>query len=666
MRRLLPLLPTRHGSRSRMTCLYRCANQCDHPVPNQTSNPYFGDIVRSALSRRALLKGGTGGAIALGLSGLSGTAMAAPGHGETPHHEGRGPHHGRGVDRLDWTPVAPNTEDAVVVPDGFEQAIVVSWGDPVLPGAPEFDFDHQTAEAQEQQYGYNCDFLAILPLKGDRALLVSNHEYCSEQLMFRDWVDHESATEEQLRVSMAAHGLSVVEIERVGRSGQWRLVRKGRRTYNRRITATTPFEVRGPAAGSELLRTEADPEGRTVLGTFNNCAGGTTPWGTTLHGEENIHGYFGASGPIDEAHLESFARYGLPTEPAVGRNWMKVDERFDLSKHPNEAYRHGWIVELDPYDPNSRPRKHTMLGRFKHEGATTRITSDRRIVVYMGDDERFEYIYKFVSRDRYRPGDRKRNSDLLDHGTLYVARFTGDGSNDGEYDGTGEWIPLTSDKESYVEGMSVAEVLVHTRLAADKAGATKMDRPEDVEVNPKTGKVYASCTNNSERTEDQVDEANPRPSNRHGHVVELEEDGNDGAATSFRWRLLLVCGDPEDPETYFGGFDKSKVSPISCPDNIAFDGSGNLWLATDGNALGSNDGLFALPVSGPERGYVKQFLTVPIGAETCGPVISSDQRTVFVAVQHPGEVDGASPDDPASVWPFGDQPRPSVACAWRA
>jgi uncharacterized protein len=672
MKRLLPLLP-RHGSRSRMTCEFRCGNACDHPVPNPSDNPYFGDIVASALSRRTLLKGSAAGALVIGTGGAAapGRAAAAVPKGATARRSGG---IGTRVSDLDFAPVTPNTRDALVVPDGYSQAIVASWGDPVLPDAPEFDFDNQTAAAQEQQFGYNCDYVTILPLGGgregsERALLVTNHEYADEVLMFRGWTDGPSASEEHLRISLAAHGLSVVEIERVVRTGRWKLVTSGRRSFNRRVTATTPIVVTGPAAGTDLLKTATDPTGRRVLGTLNNCAGGTTPWGTVLSGEENFNQYFEASGTIDAAYVEAFIRYGLPTDVADGKAWARVDERFDLTQNPNEANRFGWIVELDPYDPDAPPRKRTMLGRTKHEGATVSVTRDGRVAAYLGDDERFDYLYKFVSRDQYRSSRtaaaHRHNMSLLDSGTLYVAKFTGDGADDGEYDGTGEWIPLTSDEESFVEGMSVAEVLVHTRLAADRVGPTKMDRPEDVERNPVTGSIYMACTNNSNRMAEQVDEANPRPANKHGHVVEIDEKLGDAAATEFSWRLFLVCGDPADASTYFGGYDKTKVSPISCPDNVAFDGAGNLWISTDGNALESNDGLFATPVQGAERGHVKQFLTVPVGAETCGPLVSEDQRTVFVAVQHPGEIDGATPEEPASTWPFGGQPHPSVACVWK-
>ncbi|WP_067833529.1 PhoX family protein, partial [Actinomadura kijaniata] len=599
-------------------------------------------------------------------------AYAAPAAPAAPARPGGGGH------RLRFTPVAPNKDDKVTVPDGYEASVVVRWGDPVLPGAPKFDFDRQTPEAQARQFGYNCDFVTFFPLGRDRALLWVNHEYTDEELMFRGYQGGAAATEQQIRIAMAAHGGSVVEIERVGRTGRWKLVTRGRRRFNRRVTAHTRMVLTGPAAGHPLLRTAADPRGREVYGMLNNCAGGVSPWGTILTAEENFNQYFVATNGVSAEVKPAFDRYGIPTNvPGDSRRWDRVEERFDLSKHPNEANRFGWIVEIDPFDPHSAPRKRTHLGRFKHEAANSTLSRDKRAVIYMGDDERFDYIYKFVSSGRYVPGSRRHNMKLLDHGTLYVAKFTGDspqaeidGSgklpSDGAFDGSGEWIPLVRGDRSFVPGMTAAEVLVHTRLAADKVGATKMDRPEDIERNPRTGAIYVALTNNTRRTPAQVDEANPRPANKHGHILEIVERGNDAGATTFRWSVPLVAGDPKDPATYFAGYDKSKVSPISCPDNLTFDSDGNLWISTDGNALGSNDGLFAMPVQGRERGHVRQFLTVPYGAETCGPLITKDQKTVFVAVQHPGEITGASPDKPASRWPDGDQPRPSVVSVWHA
>ncbi|MEU7615083.1 PhoX family phosphatase [Micromonospora rifamycinica] len=691
--RLLPLLgATRHGSRDAMTCLYRCGNACDHPVPNTSGNTYFGDLVEGEVSRRGVVRAGAVGALVLGFGGaLAGAAPAgaAPATPVVPEvGDPTAPQRGVGSGALTFKPIPPNQLDTLVVPNGYDHSVVIRWGDPVLPGAPRFDLHGQTAAAQAKQFGYNNDFVGVLPLdrRGKRALLVVNHEYTNEDLMFPGFTGLDNLTVEQLRTAMAAHGMSVVELERVDGSGQWRPVGQGRRPYNRRVTAlATKFELTGPAAGSAWLRTAADPKGRTVVGTLNNCAGGVTPWGTVLSGEENFNQYFVGADAAPAELKPRFDRYGITTAaryPSGSRKWERADERFDLAKHPNEAHRFGWIVEIDPFDPESRPRKHTALGRFKHEGANVIVARDKRVVAYMGDDERFDYLYKFVSDKKFMPGDswvaRKNNLTLLESGTLYVAQFTQtsaaeiDGSGklpaDGAFNGSGRWIKLVSGNRSYVDGMTAADVLTFTRLAGDKVGATKMDRPEDVEPSLLTGKVYVALTNNTDRGKagkPAADEINPRNLNKHGQILELVEDRGDNTAESFAWSLPIVAGDPADPSTYFAGYDKTKVSPISCPDNVAFDATGNLWISTDGNALGSNDGLFATAVEGPERGHLKQFLTVPLGAETCGPFITGDNRSVFVAVQHPGEITGASVEKPASTWPDGDYAKPGVVVTWR-
>ncbi|MGY1760660.1 PhoX family protein [Geodermatophilus sp. SYSU D00779] len=727
-RLFLPLLNSvRHGSRSHTTCYYKCGNACDAAVPNRTDNPTFESVVQTALSRRALLKAAGAGALVVAAGPLfPEPAVAAPGR--------RG---ATGDGALTFEPVEQNFLDELVVPAGYSSAVVMRWGDPVEEGAPEFDVDAQTAEAQAKQFGYNCDFIGFLPIGRGRALLVVNHEYTNEQLMFPGVAEEEApTTDEEKRVAMMAHGISVVQVQRQGDSGVW--LPTPERDRNRRITASTPFRVTGPAAGSEYLRTTADPEGRTVLGTLNNCAGGITPWGTTLHGEENFNQYFGTSAPITEDPREPrLGRYSVSAEDSAGRRWEAVDPRFDLAQEPNEVNRFGWVVEVDPHDPTSTPRKHTSLGRFKHETANVRIAEDGRVVAYSGDDERFDYIYKFVSRKRYREGDdratRAHNMTLLEEGDLYVAHFSGDspaaeidGSgalpSDGEFDGTGRWVPLVQDGRSMIPGKDVAWVLTFTRLAADRLGkqldadgdfpdpanpvvvdpelvATRMDRPEDIQVNPVNGRVYAALTNNSNRTGQDgrpgADEANPvsrsfafdpedgryeeRPGNRNGHVIEWEETGSI-AGDTFTWRVFILAGNPEDPGTYFAGYDKSQVSAMSCPDNLEFDPAGNLWISTDGTVLstrnqeagtigGTNDGLFAVPTEGAERGHLKAFLTVPIGAECSGPMIPRDGRSVFVSVQHPGETTGSTRDTPASTWPdrLGERPfpRPSVVVVAR-
>ena len=671
-RRLLPLVSQfRHGSRSFKTCEYKCGNACDHPEPNTSGNPHIQSVLAQAISRRTVLKGGAAGA-ALTLLPAASSSLSAAAVRRSAAAAALAP----GA----FTPVEPNTRDAVTIPAGYKQRIIARWGDPVLQGAPEFDAYAQTPEAQAMQFGYNCDFIGFLPLTGSRAVLSINHEYTNPELMFP--ADAGYTHEQKVSVEMMAHGLTVLELVRSNVAGSWRRQAPGRAALNRRVTASTPFRVTGPAAGTERMRTSADPAGMTVLGTLNNCAGGVTPWGTTLHGEENFNQYFDKSGALDSRYTASYARYGI--SGSGSRGWSAVDDRFDLSTEPHEPFRFGWIVELDPLDPTSTPRKHTMLGRFKHEGANVAIAADGRAVAYSGDDERGDYIYKFVSRDTFDASGttaaREHNKTLLEAGTLYVGRFTGDGYEDGQYDGTGEWIPLTSDTTSFVDGMSVVDVLIDTRLAADKVGATRMDRPEDIEPNPVNGRVYCALTNNVQRgSRWPTDEANPLGSshvresldgplveaagNNNGYVLEITPGDGDHAATGFTWLLFLVCGDPAAQEVYFGGFPADQVSPISCPDNVAFDAAGNLWVSTDGNRLGSNDGFFAVPVAGPERGHVQQFLTVPVGAETCGPWLTEDGEAAFVAVQHPGEAEGSTFENPISTWPHSDSfPRPSVVC----
>ena len=686
IRNLLPLTTSGGAApgisnRQHITCLYKCGDQCSQPVPNTTDNAYFGDIA-AGISRRGVLKAAGVMTLAVGATQMLPTTAAAQGAGPLGSLGGAAGSLGGATVDTTFTPVLPNTDDAVTVPSGYRSDVVIRWGDPVLPGAPAFDFENQTAAAQAMQYGYNCDLSVMFPMddRDDRFLFIVNHEYTTEPSMFRGY-DEAAPTREQVEIAWAAHGLTVVELAARPTDGGLSPVMG---SYNRRITATTPFELRGPAVGA-LTRTTADPTGSRVLGTLNNCAGGHTPWGTVLSGEENFNQYFGTAGSItDAARLEELRRYGIAAEPS-GRLWENFDARFDLAAEPNEVHRFGYVVEVDPWDPTSTPVKHSAMGRFKHEGATIHVTADGTVVAYSGDDERFDYLYKFVSSRKINPGKtaeaRRENMRILDEGTLYVATFAGnspaaeiDGSGtlpaDGAFDGTGSWIPLMTvaadgQAVSHVSGMTPEQVAVHTRVAGDTVGATKMDRPEDVEPSPTTGKVYVALTNNSRRGTSGnpvADEANPRHTNKHGQVLELTDDH---AGTGFGWNLLLVCGDPAAADTYFGGFDKSKVSPISCPDNVAFSPDGGLWVSTDGNALGFNDGLYSVATSGANRGETKLFLTVPVGAETCGPLVT-DHR-VIVNVQHPGDKDGATIENPASHWPDGgnSQPRPSTVVAWR-
>lgn len=564
------------------------------------------------------------------------------------------------------------------VPDGYTVVPFLRWGDPLFPDSPAFDPAAQSAASQALQFGYNCDYIGWISLPfgsdaSDNGLLIVNHEYTNPELMFEGYLqpnpeynaaDEDSeefigaTTQEIVDTELEAHGLSIVEIKR-DEIGEWTVVLDSQ--YNRRITATTPMTLTGPVAGADLVKTTDDPTGAAVIGTLNNCAGGTTPWGTVVTGEENFNQYFGnldavaADDPVRAIH----ERFGLP-EGTSERQWETFYPRFDLATEPNEPVRFGWGVEVDPFDPTSTPKKRTALGRNKHEGHTSAISPDGHVAIYSGDDERFEYAYKFVTAGTYDETNRQANLNLLDDGILYVARF-----ND---DGTGEWLPLVQGEGGLDEAAGFAaqaDVLVNPRAASDVLGATKMDRPEDFETNPVTGKVYLVCTNNSNRAvEDNpgTDAANPRPENSTGHIIEITETDDDHASTTFGWELFILCGDPEDESTYFAGFPKESVSPIASPDNITFDVRGNIWISTDGlpNSFeDANDGLFVAATEGDSRGNLQQFFSGVVGGECSGPVFNSDNTALFASVQHPGE--GGSFEEPLTLWPDGEgATRPTV------
>ncbi|MBI3681829.1 MAG: PhoX family phosphatase [Acidobacteria bacterium] len=564
-----------------------------------------------------------------------------------------------------------NREPGFVVPEGYRLNLVIGWGDPLTAGAPSFDVNAQNGAAQSVQFGYNCDHLGYFPLpsgsdNSSRGLLVVNHESSGTGLMFFSYVTA-TPTRDQVDAGLASVGLSVVEVERTPNG--WVYVQGSQ--FNRRVTGETVIEISGPAAGADWMKTSYDPAGTRVRGSWTNCAGGKTPWGTALSGEEGFTGYFGNLSQLPPGELRDLhTRYGM-TAGATGRRWENYYSRFDIPREPNEGFRFGWVVELDPYDPSSPPKKRTALGRVKHEGAACRVAQDGRVAVYTGDDQAFERVYKFVTSRPWNPNNRAANRDLLDEGTLYVARFN--------EDGTGDWLPLIWGYGPLAPSRGFrnqADVLIHARLAADALGATRMDRPEDIEANPVTGKVYINCTSNTGRTAsgpNGTDRANPRANNRHGHIIELVEAGDNSAATEFRWSIFMLCGKPnvrEDQPTYYGGYDMSKVTPISTPDNLAFDNLGNMWIATDGmrstGTFGVNDAVVACPVEGPERGYARMFCSVPPGAEPTGPEFTPDNETLFVSVQHPGE-GGTLGGTVVSNWPGNSEPpRASVVAITKA
>ena len=631
----------------------------------------FGEILAKRLSRRDGLKG-IAAASAITLAGTGAGARFASAQDGTPAAGGTG---------LKFDAIPNATGNEAVVAAGYQVTPLLRWGDPLFADAPAFDVMAQTASAQAKQVGYNCDFTGFIPLPigsgaSDHGVLVVNHEYSSGELMFPNYAtvgppeeggDEPtltfSPTQELVDIELEAHGLSVAEIIR-DEAGQWSVVLDSE--YNRRITGTTEMQVTGPAAGADLLKTNADPEGRTVIGTLNNCAGGVTAWGTVVSGEENFNQYFAnaVSFAPDSVQALSGARYGIPEE-ASDRQWESFHDRFDLSKEPNEPFRFGWAVEIDPLDPTSTPKKRTALGRNKHEGHTSVAVDGKPVAIYSGDDQVFDYAYKFVTAGTYSASDREANLDLLDEGTLHVAVFS--------EDGTGEWLPLVQGQGELTQAngfATQADVLVNTRLAADLLGATKMDRCEDFETNPANNKVYLVCTYNDSRgVEDNygIDAANPRAPNAWGHVIEITEAGDDHTSTTFEWALFITAGPADDQTTDYAGFDKSLVSAFSAPDNVTFDNLGNVWIATDGNKVDdANDGLFAVPTEGEERGYARRFFQVPDGAECSGPSFTPDNSTLFISVQHPGE--GGYFEEQINTWPDNEKgiaPRPSVVVVTR-
>lgn len=623
---------------------------------DEYSNPLlgatFGDIVRTRLSRRDAVRGLSALVALAPLATLAvgrrarAAAPVEPGFPEVPHG---------------------NTESHVVA-EGYEAQTLIRWGDPLEAGAPAFDPRAQTAEKQAKQWGYNNDYIGWMPLpagsnSAGSGLLCVNFEYTDTQLMFPGLQEGEidKVTKEQCAIEMAAHGHGVVEIRRDDATNAWKVVADSR--YNRRITTlATECRFSGPAAGHDRLKTSSDSTGTKVVGTLNNCAGGKTPWGTVLIAEENFNLYFGGD-PEKTPEARNLKRLGF--KPLPRHAWYRYFDRFDVQKDPREPNKFGWMVEIDPYDPAWVPVKRTALGRFKHEGATTVLNKDGRLVAYSGDDERFDYVYRYVSTNRFDPAAGKANGALLDEGTLFVAKFHDDGRL--------TWLPLVFGQGPLTpenDFGSQADVLIETRRAADLLGATPMDRPEDVETNPATGIVYMALTFNEKREPGRVDGVNPRGPNPHGHIVEMIPPGGsaaerDHAASEYHWEIFLRAGDPANPQDAARyGAGVTADGWLSAPDNIAFDRKGRIWIATDGMPrFGLADGAYVAETQGPDRARTRQFYRTPIGAELCGPELNTDDTAYFAAVQHPGDTKGSTFDAPSTRWPdFRPDmpPRPSV------
>lgn len=606
------------------------------PPPAETD---FENILDNALTRRDVM----GGVISFGLSSflLGSTSLTA----KTTE----------GIDKTEafgFEPIPANTHDTVTVPEGFEWKTIIKWGDPLWSDTPKFDPKTLSdAKSQARQFGDNNDGMSFFSHEG-HMLLAVNNEYTNKKHFYKNNESGKPETDDDIARNMAAHGISIFEVKE--QDGHWKVIKDS--PFNRRITASSEIEITGPAAGHDLLKTSADPAGLTALGTWNNCGNGKTPWGTYLSCEENFNGYF-VSSDENQKISAPLKRYGISKK---GRKyqWERIDARFDISKEPNEPNRFGYIVEVDPKNPASTIKKRTALGRFKHENAEVVVAKNGKVVVYMGDDERGEFLYKYVSDGIYEKG--QSTSGLLDKGTLYVAKFYDDLK--------GSWLALTPE----TTGLSQAEICIHTRLAASKLGATTMDRPEWVAASPIKNEVFCALTNNKNRglkpnkggDETPVGGPNPREKNLYGQILKWIPEKEDHSSTNFTWSLFALAGNPtihtadaeEAQEKLKAGSPNINAGNMfNSPDGLAFDSKGMLWIQTDGKY--SNKGEFAgmgnnqMLVGNTATGEIRRFLVGPKECEVTGICWSEDKTTLFVGIQHPGEKGGSHFPDGGNTIP---------------
>ena len=586
----------------------------DDGISNPSTNRPFQDVLATNLSRRKALIGGSATA-AIAFFGASTVAEAgtAPAKGGNGNGHGKGRQHGRFLDSLIGFAACPNPGGPnPTISDDYQYDIIIPWGSPLQPGGPDIDGGRPTTEAEAlQQIGMGHDGMHFFPMRNrnDHGLLCINHEYGDNTTVLGKGFPEDL---EDVRISQAIHGAAVIELKR--HRGAWQRVRSN---YNRRVTANTAVVFDGPVAGHPLLD---NPAGNVPAGTVNNCANGSTPWGTYLTCEENFNGYFGATGPFTPSARQ--ARYGL-SAGGFGYGWHVFDPRWDLTnpEYVNEANRFGWIVEIDPMNPTAPPVKHTALGRFKHEGIAVTTGRGGRIVGYMGDDERFDYIYKFVSAANWR-SMRARGKSPLSEGRLYVARF--------DDDGTGVWLELTiGNPVLAAEFADQAEVLTYARRAADLLGATPMDRPEWTSVAP-NGDVYCTLTNNTARSV--PDAANPLAPNPDGHIIRWR-DRDQHVGTTFEWDIFLLAQDTHvTADAAFGS-----------PDGLWVDPDGRVFIQTDGGQPFGNNQML---VADPKTKEVRRIFAGVDGDEITGVAVTPDRRTMFINTQHPGNGDPTATNFP--------------------
>lgn len=633
------------------------------PQTNFSGNPEFSEILAANFKRRTFLKGSLGTAVATlfggSLVGCNSTDTTAP--VALPDAIVPPP----APNLLGFKAIAANRLDLVTVPEGYTARPFLPMGTPLTGNYPAYQEGGTNSGADmEQQVGAHHDGMHFFPMdsrtegkNSNEGLLVFNHEYIEPATLHQNGPTGLPRPADEVRKEVAAHGVTIAHVKKDA-SGQFQLVQGS--PLNRRITGATPIEISGPARGHAKLVTKYSTDGTRTRGTLNNCGNGFTPWGTYLTAEENWAGYFVNT---DSAQPREHKRYGVATKN--GRySWETADsaadqyQRFNASTiatdanrdYRNEPNTFGWIVEIDPFNPDSVPQKRTALGRFGHEGVVfAPVEEGKPLVFYSGDDSTFEYIYKYVSKGAYFKATA--GGHLLNDGTLYVAKFNADGS--------GEWLALDYNSETFrakaaaanVEFTSQADVLINTRLAADVAGATKMDRPEWGAVHPKTGEVYFTLTNNTARTAAQVDAANPRAANATGHIIRWRERAS---TSGFDWDIFLLAGDvgTATPGT---ALTLSSDNHLASPDGLAFDANGLLWIQTDMSGSQQGTGPFGnnqMVVADTKTRQMKRFLVGPIDCEVTGITWTPDLKTMFVNIQHPG--DRSTITKLTSTWPAND------------
>ncbi|GLT01920.1 Tat pathway signal protein [Sphingobium jiangsuense] len=530
---------------------------------------------------------------------------------------------------IGFTPVAANRDDTVTVPAGYSVAVMLKAGDAIESGADSYSGSYPTPAQAEKWAGGNHDGMEYFELEGTDpnagGLLAINFEFPDYNILMAGSYNAATATADQKAIALSAVGIGVVEVAR-GSDGKW-AVKSGSK-YNKRYTGNSSYRAGGPASG--LLS-------GTIKGMLNNCSSGRTPWGTYLTCEETTDNY------LD------------PTQPA--RNY-------------------GWVVEIDPYQELAEPTKRTAMGRFNHENVAYMANADRRVAFYMGDDSTPGCIYKFIPSRAYSATNRASNIDLLDYGTLYVAKFNGDG--------TGEWIALVQGQNGLVAGAqdpgnvsqsvtppaattvnftSQADVLINTQSAARVAGGTVMDRPEWITVAPDNSSIYVTLTNNSGRRV--ASPSNPRTTNLHGHIIRFSEEGNSPLATKFSWEIFLLAGDPGFSAGGANLTGDINGDTFSSPDGLRIDPKGRLWVQTDHSVPGSSgvSGVTIEDVVGHNAMFTidqqtkqsKRFLVGPEGCEITGLAYTPDLKTFFVNIQHP-----------TGNWPInGEEPRSSTVVVTR-